>query len=215
MIENWEEKIKNYNEEMEGKKGPCNPICPNCKKESIFGVHERRERKFMFILDRVVKIVLGFLIRWKCYLCGKTFTEYPEWAEPYKRYLRDQMIEKSLSYSSEVGVSYRDLAKVDNMPIEYDSEEGYVNGRSFSHVTLHNWVGHVGSWKDRLLKGSDLIKNKGVDSVVHREIVPVDPSKYRSEERKSLLQICVRLLLVNLEFMKLFPGKKNIFLHDF
>lgn len=212
MIEDLREKINKHTEEAGQKNSPRDRVCKSCGKKPVcFGIHERRERLFLLIVGNTVQKILSYLIRWKCYRCDGTFTEYPEWTEPYKRYLRDQMIDKSLTYSATEDLSYRK-----SMPDFYENseEDGKIDDTNPSHVTLWNWVGYVGSWSARLSKVLTLIMGKDPESKVSRDFEPVDPSKYRSERRRELLEVCMKFWLIRSEFTRLFP-KQNMFSPDF
>ena len=66
----------------------CRPEgpCPQCHAvPRWFKVHERSTRSFRFIVESVVHTIASVLLRWKCPVCGKTFTDYSDFAWPYKR----------------------------------------------------------------------------------------------------------------------------------
>ena len=74
-------------------------FCPKCESShDDFKLHERRDRLFYVIIDSFVHTVESFLGRWKCSLCRATFTVYPKYALPYKRYVRDVCISLSEDY---------------------------------------------------------------------------------------------------------------------
>ena len=69
------------------------PSCRHCNTSSKdFKRHEARQRQFYVISENIVNVILGLLIRWKCSGCDITFTDYPEFAVPYKRYTVDRYI---------------------------------------------------------------------------------------------------------------------------
>jgi len=82
------EDIKAYQKQLEKNKiKPDNlPPCLRCHVEStFFKEHAYRGRKFLVIVDMLVKTVLSALIRFRCPGCGKTFTYYPDFALPHKQ----------------------------------------------------------------------------------------------------------------------------------
>ena len=75
------EDIKAYQQKVEKDKiTPHNlPPCPRCSVESeFFKIHAYRERRFLIIIEILIKAAYCSLVRFKCPGCGKTFTNYPE-----------------------------------------------------------------------------------------------------------------------------------------
>ena len=59
------------------------PPCSRCSVESeFFKIHAYRERRFLIIIEMLIKAAYCSLVRFKCPGCGKTFTHYPEFAIP-------------------------------------------------------------------------------------------------------------------------------------
>ena len=154
---------------------------------------------------------MSLITRWKCPLCGQTFTVYPEFALPYKRYLRDTILEKSTQYIEddlpEKGkrVSYRRLVKENKMALGYASTEtGNIDERQLAPSTAHRWLSTLSCLSNTIRKGQELIKQKSSTSTIFRKILPVTSVKYRSTKRKKALQDCRKLLHVNEEYQKIF-----------
>jgi len=85
------EDIKAHQLKIEkGKIRPDNlPPCPRCSVESeFFKIHAYRERRFLIIIEMLIKAAYCSLLRFKCPGCGKTFTHYPDFAIPQKHYTR-------------------------------------------------------------------------------------------------------------------------------
>jgi len=73
------------------------------------------------------------------------------------------------------------------MPIFYkDSEHGLARS------TVHRWITTLGSLQKTLQAAMSLLLEKGAG--IHRQIVHVAARKYRSTERKNLLQDALRLI---------------------
>jgi len=67
--------------------------CPICKEApDYFKPHDCRKRVFLVIVEWVVQKIESVLGRWKCPLCNHTFTYYPNFAIPYKRYVKDNIL---------------------------------------------------------------------------------------------------------------------------
>ena len=65
------------------------PPCPRCRVESAsFKIHAYRERRFLIIIEMLIKAAYCSLVRFGCPGCGKTFTHYPDFAMPHKHYSR-------------------------------------------------------------------------------------------------------------------------------
>ena len=84
-----EETIKNHTDSIlsgifSQPEGPC----PKClEKPNFFKLHECKKRNFRYICDSFIYTVLSLLTRWKCPICKRTFTDYPSFALPFKRYV--------------------------------------------------------------------------------------------------------------------------------
>ena len=73
--------------------------CPRCLLQPInFTLHECRKRTFRYIDGNFVKVLLTLLPRWKCSSCRKTFTVYPSFALPHKRYAQEDIVKISKNY---------------------------------------------------------------------------------------------------------------------
>ncbi len=96
------EDIKAHQEKVEKDKIiPVNlPPCPRCKVESeFFKIHAYRERRFLIIVETLIKAVYCALVRFGCLGCGKTFTHYPEFAIPHKHYTQQSVTGFSARYT--------------------------------------------------------------------------------------------------------------------
>lgn len=186
--------------------------CPKCDgSPGSFKLHERKPRFFLFIVDRLVRKTLSFLLRWKCPLCNQTFTQYPDFALPFKRYVKEEVLERSRRYVEEEKVSYKSGVEVQGRAIFYEGQEERIDDRSLSPSTLWRWVGFAGAMKRTLQKCLQLIRQKAPGCGIFREPLPLPPHKYRSRPRKHILQTCLRLFRAEEQFQILFGA--SIFLH--
>ncbi len=200
------EKIKAHEQEVLSTKHPTAlNTCPICKEvHKSFNAHQKRKRLFLIIMGNIVKEIWSLLGRWKCLICRSTFTYYPDFAIPHKRYVKEKVLELSQRYVEDDNTSYREVASNDGTPIVYETGERY-----FEHTTVWKWVGHIGSLEQILSRGLELIREKDPSSKIFRQIHPINPRKYRSEERRKLLARCMRMFIIEGEFKKVF--KASIF----
>jgi hypothetical protein len=151
-----------------------------------------------------VHLVPGWLPRFKCSACGRTFTEYPSFALPHKRYTTPSILDRARRFFQGRGISYRRAMWVDRQRIVYAAHDGGEDLRQLSHTTLWRWVGWLGGDSGQLAAGLRLIRDKDPGTDLFRRLYPIDPSRYRSEERRQVLQDAARLLDAAVEFERLF-----------
>ncbi|MCP4911591.1 MAG: hypothetical protein GY909_00620 [Oligoflexia bacterium] len=195
------EKIKAHEQEVRATKYPPDShICPNCKEaHKSFKPHQKRNRLFLVIIGNIVNKIRSLLGRWRCLICGATFTYYPDFAIPCKRYVKEKVLELSRKYVEDDDTSYRKVASNNRFPIVHETGEHY-----FDHTTVWRWVGYIGSLEQRLSRALKLIREKEPSSKIFRQIHPVNPRKYRSKGRRKLLDRCMRLFILEREFKKVF-----------
>jgi hypothetical protein len=219
MIAKIEQEIKEYRQKVIKGQVRCSvKICPRCEqKPDLFKRHDVRQRQFLVIVERLIVKVMSFLVRMKCSLCGKTFTQYPSFALPYKRYVSRQIIERTLSYLQDDTMTYERATLEQNaiatkgrsppgqpMPVFYQ-DPGKASGLAAS--TVHRWVTTLGGLQKTLRAATNLLLEKDTD--IHRLCFDVPARKYRSRQRRSLLQDCLRLFHVEARCRVLF--KRSIF----
>jgi hypothetical protein len=207
------ERIKAHEKEVLSGIIPDNlQICPKCKGSSrFFKLHEGRFRLFLVIVDCFVKQVEALLGRWKCPLCHKTSTYYPDFAIPYKRYVKDNILELSQKYLEEDNSTYETVVRKEDTAIVYDSAQSKKYECQVAGSTVWWWLHSIGSLKDIVSKAFSLIREKDPSSGIFRQIRPIKAKKYRSDERKKVLQQFARLLNAEEEFRRLFSH--SIFPH--
>jgi hypothetical protein len=189
--------------------------CPYCDQRSGgFTYHACRSRWFYVIVERMVKRVRSVLTRWKCVVCRGTFTDYPDFALPYKRYVRQDLCRLGGRYVFEDGLSYRKAVQVSAMAVFYDAAEGAsqpIDERMLSHSTVHRWISFLGDLKQSLAQAWQLIRAKSPSCELFRTSTAVACWKYRSQQRKILLQTCGRLLKADRAYHHFF--EVSIFTH--
>ena len=118
------------------------PSCPRCSVESaFFKIHAYRERRFLVIIEMLIKAAYCSLVRFRCPGCGKTFTDYPDFAIPHKHYTRQAIKGFVTNYLESNAMTYQQAVMVDN------SVPGYShNDATLAASTIHRWITTVGSF---------------------------------------------------------------------
>jgi len=187
---------------------PAEGCCPRCSEEgATFKRHDSRQRFFRFIVGYDVHIIKSLLVRWKCPVCGKTFTDYPSFALPHKRFVVMDTERFSREYLEHERQTYRKAVCPQSIPIGYQEPDGRPVEHFLAHSTLWRWISSLGSMKNTLSEALHLIRQKDSTSTIFREVFPVAPRKYQSSQRKSILETARRLLRAGLEFHRLFGHK--------
>lgn len=199
------EQIKQYSEQVRRSQNPCHlQFCPLCKvTPEHFKRHDKRQRKFLVIVEQFVHVVIGLLTCWKCPGCGTCFTEYPPFALPYKRYTLPTICAFSQRYVENDSMTYRKLIQqnpIGPAPICNPQE------CQLAHTTVHRWISTLGQFDTINRKTQDLILQADPTSTVCRDLagLTVAPRKHTSEWRKTLLLGCRRLLELEKRFCRLF-----------
>jgi transposase-like protein len=198
------EEIKTYQEQLEKNKiKPDNlPPCLRCHLEStFFKEHAHRDRKFLVIVGMMVQTVLSVLVRFKCPRCGKTFTYYPDFALPHKRYTRQTVTHFSKTYVQDPDVTYQRATMVDG------SAPGYPDGEQvLSPSTIHRFISSLSRLTPGTQKVVDLFNQERPASALclNETQPPIPPKKYRSTARKEMLLKCLKLFAVESLFDRTF-----------
>jgi hypothetical protein len=207
MIAGIREEIQKYSKAVEEKSIQCDvEFCLRCGgKPDEFSLHDRRKRTLLFLVDRLVQKTICLLPRWKCPRCGKTFTLYPLFMLPFKRYVIETVFERSERYLEEDPTSYRKAVRENGLSVFYESaSEGKIDERQLAHSTLYRWLTFFSGLKETLAEALRIMKSKSPGSGIFRTIFPIPSWKYRSEERREALQTCLRLILAESDFQKIF-----------
>ena len=214
MVATIEQEIKNYTQKVIKGQVRCSvKVCPRCEqKPDLFRRHDVRQRQFLVIVERLVVKAVSFLVRMKCTLCGKTFTQYPSFALPYKRYVSQEIMERTLSYLQDETMTYeRATLAQEAVAIRGRSPPGQplpifhpdpVKVPRLAASTIHRWVTTMGGLQKTLRAATNLLLEKDTD--IHRLCFDVPAGKYRSRHRRSLLQDCLKLFHVEARYRVLF-----------
>jgi hypothetical protein len=152
------------------------------------------ERTLLPIHDGQVYEIVTFLLRWRCVDCALTFRKYPDGVYPYKRYVVFELIVLAQRYLQEPEVSYRLAVQHRCVPIAYAHEEPQANDsdaqkaceedRQLAHSTLWRSLSFIATWWKGLRKLAERRARVGTPQLACQKI---DPTKYRSEERRQTL----------------------------
>jgi len=179
------------------------PPCPRCDIEGhYFKNHACRERLFLIIVDMVVQAIPGFLVRFRCPGCGKTFPFDPDIAIPYKRYTR-----QTITGFTERYVDSDDSYLKAVMDKDEKSVPGYPDGeKTLAPSTIHRWVTRLSRLVKTTQKALDLICQENPSSSICRDLAQrvIPRSKYRTEGRKTCLLNCFRLIATEALFKTVF-----------
>lgn len=193
------EEIKRYTESVKNGSYVCTTdACPYCGHEPGergFGPCGKRPRVFLLIVEALVRKVLSLLTRWLCRKCGQSFTDYPPFAVPNKRYVRKEIEERSAHYVEEDTATYRRVVREGNTACGYDlNEDGTMDERQLARSTVHRWLTWLGNQRVKLSQVLGMVKALAPRATIHREHLPVPARKYQGKERKTTLQTARRLL---------------------
>jgi len=163
---------------------PPEGSCPRCSKmPEKFKIHECRKRFFRFVVKNFVNITLTLLVRWKCPLCRETFTQYPGFALPHKRYVKTDIEEFSKNYIEDEKQTYASVVTHKNGTIGYRRDDNLPVDRFLNPTTPWRWV----NWLGR-------ITHEALKEIWGPRLPEVYPAKYRSFHMKRILQAARQLL---------------------
>ena len=183
------------------------PPCPRCSVESqFFKIHAYRERRFLIIIEMLIKAAYCSLVRFKCPGCGKTFTNYPDFAIPHKHYTRPSITGFSASYVESENMTYQKAVMVDS------SVPGYPqNDATLAPSTIHRWITTLGSFTQTCRTALILLLQENPVSSICRDLARliIPQRKYKTNQRKKQLIGCRQLVIIEAFFQATF--KTSIF----
>jgi hypothetical protein len=106
--------------------------------------------------------------------------------------------------------SYRQAVREGQRSLVYDDRQDNRfagQGAALAHSTLWRWLSWLGGLTRTMQAASQLICQKDPNSTLHNQVIPIDPRKHRSDERRVTLEQAARMLLVEATFQEHF-GKK-------
>lgn len=186
--------------------------CPRCQGQpGRFMRHGIRPRLFLVFAQDVIKRVFSYLTRWKCPLCRRTFTLYPDFAFPFKRYVLAFIQARCAAYAEDEARTYSEGVKEAGQIISHEDRD---KGAKLWPSTLWCWVGSLGGLEVTLRQALNAIKQKDPSTGLFRALgrIQIRAGKFRSGARKTLLIRCRELTLTEGVYCALFPAP---FLPDF
>ena len=184
------EEIKAYQEKVEKNKITPDGLdpCPRCNLEpGRFKIHAFRERRFLIIIEMLVKAVYCTLVRFKCAGCGKTFAFYPDFAVPHKHYTRPTVVTFSSTYVEDDQETYKDaVMTVDGVPTRLET------GRPLAASTIHRWISTLAGIFTAYQEAKEKPLQKKASSRLCKTQIP--KKKYRTRTRKEVLLKCGEFL---------------------
>ena len=197
--------IKAYGERAKGKTILCElDTCPHCEGRPVrFKRHGVRPRLFLVFAAEVIRRVWSYLTRWRCPLCKGTFTVYPDFALPFKRYVLPFFLARCTAYVEEAVRTYREGVKEAGEPISHEDAD---KGAQLWPSTLWRWVDRLGRFPVTVRQALNLIKQKDPSTDIFRALgrLRIRAGKFRSEARKLILQRCRELVTADRDYARLF-----------
>lgn len=165
-------------------------------------LHQRRKRQFLLLVACVVIPIMCLLCRYRCPVCGKTWTKLPKGVARHKRYVPVEMAQLGKEYMTEDSATYRGVSGdkqtsrfcygLPANPSDFTPEQlAGFESRDLSHVTLYRWVGQWGASEP----AEDMQLAQQIHATVCFGAVKVVPRKYRSNARRVVLRRCAKRLL--------------------
>ena len=198
------EDIRAYQQRVEkGKITPDNlPPCPICNVASAyFKIHAYRDRRFLVIVEMLVKAAYCTLVRFGCPGCGKTFTNYPDFAVPHKHYTRPTIMGFAASYVESDEKTYQQAIMVDKEAPGYPQSDA-----TLSPSTVHRWVTTLSGLTQTCRNALILLLEDNPSAHIHRDLarITVTGSKFKSDRRRSQLVHCIQLIITEAFFKAAF-----------
>ena len=201
--------IKAHQEKVEKDKITADnlPPCPRCFVESLFfKIHAYRERRFLIIIEMLIKAAYCSLVRFKCPGCGKTFTHYPDFAIPHKHYTRPTVTGFSAGYVESDSMTYQQVVMVDSSVPGYPQKDA-----TLAPSTIHRWITTIGQFPGTCRAALRLLLQENPITSICRDLARliIPQRKYKTNHRKKQLIGCRQLLIIEAFFQATF--KTSIF----
>ena len=183
------------------------PPCSRCSVEAaFFKVHAYRERRFLIIIEMLIKAAYCSLVRFKCPGCGKTFTHYPDFAIPHKHYTRPTVTGFSAGYVESDSMTYQQVVMVDSSVPGYPQKDA-----TLAPSTIHRWITTIGQFPGTCRAALRLLLQENPITSICRDLARliIPQRKYKTNHRKKQLIGCRQLLIIEAFFQATF--KTSIF----
>ena len=157
--------------------------CPCCHGRPVcFKCHGVRPRLFLVFAEAVIRRVQSYLTRWKCPLCRRTFTLYPAFALPFKRYVLPFLLARCTAYVDDAARTYRDGVNEAGQPISHADLDA---GAQLWPSTLWRWVTTLSRLPVTVRAALNLIKQKEPSTDIFRDVGPAPDSSGQVPQRSA------------------------------
>ena len=187
------------------------PPCPCCSVASeFFKIHAYRERRFLIIIEMLIKAAYCSLVRFICPGCGKTFTHYPDFAIPHKHYTRQTITGFSASYVESENITYQQAVMVDNSAVGYPESDS-TDAPTLAPTTIHRWITTLNRFTQTCRTALTLLLQANPVSSICRDLarLTVPQRKHKTDQRRKQLIGCRQLVIIEDFFQATF--KTSIF----
>lgn len=180
------------------------PDCTQCGLAACyFKIHAYRERRFLIIVDMTVHPEYAPLVRFRCPVCKKTVSYYPDFALPHKHYTRQSIMGFTENYFASDTTTYQQAV----MDMEQFSVAGYPDGeKSLAPSTVHRWVTTLSGLVHTTQTALNLIGQENPATRAYRDLaqLTIANGKYKQPFRKKQLLSCLRLIAAEAFFKATF-----------
>lgn len=128
---------------------------------------------------------------------------------PRKQFVKTTLLERTKDFLGGQK-SYRQAVRQQQRSLVYDDRQEHslaAKGAALAHSTLWRWLSWLGQLTRTMQQASQLIGQKDPLSTLHRQVIRIDPGKYRSPQRRMSLEQAACMLLVEAAFREHF-GKQ-------
>jgi len=133
----------------------------------------------------------------------------PPFALPHKQFTSDILIDKTKDFLGS-DKSYRETVRHQGKDLVYDDRQDHPLANrpaALAHSTPWRWLCWLASLTLTRRAASQLICQKDPDDDGHKRVIPIEPQKYRSQQRCQSLQEAARMLLIEADFQRHFQKK--------
>jgi hypothetical protein len=122
----------------------------------------------------------------------------------HKQFVSPTLLERAQDFLGSKK-SYRQAVQHQQKSLVYDDRQENPlahRGAALAHSTLWHWLSWLGGLTSTLHSATELISQRIPGHNLHRQMIPIDPRKHRSEARAKTLEQAARLLLVEAIFQE-------------
>lgn len=196
---------------LEGSAACGTGSCPRCGATGGFSLHGLRARVFLVVLGRWVRSLRSFVARYRCAACGVTFTNYPAFALPGKRYVVATVLDRAAGYLDAAGATYRSAvaAPGTGAPTFHAARAPEaIDERALAPSTLWRWMAGLAAMPVTAARARRLLRE--ATARLGRGVRLVAPGKARTAARHALLLRAADLIATEAAFSAAF-ARASIF----